>query len=564
MLLLASLLVFLNITKNEDKLNHKKPENFQMENQADVESKAASGKQKVEKLNEANTSSSQNDFIFPGISLRPEENEAVGYNTAKNSNKSNPFFFPNKEKHLTSTAGLHSGENGLKDSQSNAKGDINTKNLRDFNPNSVEGIPGKKHSESNTTLESSSETHLNSNEGRLNHDNNSSGNGKLATPSPSKDVKSTANSTEGKTNKNNATTGKNLPINQPINNNSVTASNPTGVDNDNNKLLNKDPNTETVKNPSGQMDNSNKDASNPIKGDETEKSITDSLASEKAKEIDLLNSEINEKPKPSLNSKKIKKTGFFLELSGGISQVTNDFLADSTQSNLYNGTVTPLNTFNAQLGLGYFITENFAVSSGLIFQQFVENYSFKGSISSFDSTTQVTYDYYERYNYIGYWSVDSASHDTIFVIQDSIPYQDSTKVTLTEVNRSDSAYNYNNTNRYTYIGFPVILHYEFRFNKLSVCPSAGMVFYFLTRANSAWIDPDSNQAIMRDKGSGMYNNMAFSYQIALGLNYAMDSQWSVFVRPSYTKFIRSVYSEESGIDHKPSIISGNAGIRVKF
>ncbi len=97
-------------------------------------------------------------------------------------------------------------------------------------------------------------------------------------------------------------------------------------------------------------------------------------------------------------------------------------------------------------------------------------------------------------------------------------------------------------NEWTYIEIPLLIGYQLKRNKLSFDISTGVSYGFLISAKARLPDFTDHQSFSNlDKNSPEIKQQMLNYLLHVGVQYEMNSYWSLYAKPYYKQNLQSVF-----------------------
>ncbi len=231
----------------------------------------------------------------------------------------------------------------------------------------------------------------------------------------------------------------------------------------------------------------------------------------------------------------------------------------------YNKNINPNLSYSAGLGFAY-THKNVRFETGIGYHRI--NESMSKEVSSYDTYTDSHFDF----NTIDLWDVTTTMildlDEYLLGNEVYIPHIDSTltqAIDSTEVFFSDSTLvtkYLNASNSYHFVDVPLVIGYEFKVNKFSITPKAGIISSMLVNRSGSYYDIIEDK--ISDPTSVPNTKFLFDYYGAVNLQYKFSKYASIYIEPNIRGDINSMYEDKYAITQKSRKYGLRTGIYIKF
>lgn len=207
---------------------------------------------------------------------------------------------------------------------------------------------------------------------------------------------------------------------------------------------------------------------------------------------------------------------------------------------------------------------NWFVNTGVSLASYGENLNIALNVDVNDTTGYLSYNTKLQINYdtIGYFD-DPLFPGISYPILSLNSYIDTIG---SKWNTIDTSYlksiNLSSFNRAHYIDVPLMLGYQFVYNKFVFELSTGVSLAINISKNGSIIS--NNISTDFSKSINPYRPVIVNYQLAAGIGYQLTKQFAVMFRPNYRTNLNSVLQPGYGIDTRYHAIGINLGINYKI
>jgi hypothetical protein len=260
---------------------------------------------------------------------------------------------------------------------------------------------------------------------------------------------------------------------------------------------------------------------------------------------------VNEKKMVAIDSTKEKNTGktqenktsefskirFFIDLNGGLSSSYRSLKGTDSIIVSRNDAEKKTTTYSGGVDFGVILKNKILVNTGIGIENKGEKYSYEGLEAKYVIT---------GYNY---------NWDSLNQKLDTVPIYDTKPAVQAKAAQ----------NKYQFLRIPVMFGYCFTFKeKWFVNPSAGVTINYLLSASSSWLDSSSRQYVYYNKSDHVFSSFSIAGRIQLDLGFNINNNWSICVRPGYTRFFQSIYLKDDNKKLYPYSYDLNLGVTYKF
>lgn len=237
----------------------------------------------------------------------------------------------------------------------------------------------------------------------------------------------------------------------------------------------------------------------------------------------------------------------------------------NSEHNFYNENINPNLSYSTGLGFAY-TYKNLRFESGIGYHRI--NESLSKEVTKYDTFT----DSYFDFNTNDIWEVNTTMIlDLDEYLQGNIVYIQHIDSTLTQTidstevffNDSTLVTKYlNASNSYHFVDVPLVAGYEFKINKLSITPKAGVISSMLVNRSGSYYDILEDK--ISDPISAPNTKFLFDYYGAVNLQYKFSKYASIYIEPNIRGDINSMYEDSYAITQKSRKYGLRTGIYIKF
>ena len=161
-----------------------------------------------------------------------------------------------------------------------------------------------------------------------------------------------------------------------------------------------------------------------------------------------------------------------------------------------------------------------------------------------------------------YWEVipvDSNNFDSIYIVEIDTNIVQFTDTLLYEP--SDKLGQANGKTKITYVEIPILVGYEFYFDKLILAIKGGVSVGFLTQTSGFYLNESATDLIPINTQHAVLKKTLWNLELGLGVGYKFYPKFDVFLNTGYKMNLNSVFSDPGVIQKYKAI---TLGIKLRY
>jgi hypothetical protein len=161
-----------------------------------------------------------------------------------------------------------------------------------------------------------------------------------------------------------------------------------------------------------------------------------------------------------------------------------------------------------------------------------------------------------------YWEIfpiDSMNYDSTYIVD-----IDTTIIPFTDTlffEPSDNLGSKNGKTKITYVEIPILVGYEFYFNRLILAVKGGVSVGFLTKTSGYYLNESTTDLIPINTGYAVIRKTLWNLEFGLGVGYKFYPKFDVFLGAGYKMNLNSVFSNPD-VNQKYKAIT--LGIKLRY
>ena len=265
-------------------------------------------------------------------------------------------------------------------------------------------------------------------------------------------------------------------------------------------------------------------------------------------------------------AKLAKKISYAISVYSGL-QAIHKTIQPTTQfqeyaarrSNEENAAMTSFHGVNINLKRKHIL-----VSAGFQYNTFSEINNYKAvskqwqvsDLSKWNSTTKqvLVVDTFYYFGIRSYKSTLATVNDSSFQEQYDSSFVNTANNKILDANKKT---------RLTYVELPITFGYEFKVNKISIAPCAGVSFGYLTKKEGAYINRNLT-GIESISSIKEIRNYMINYCFQLQIGYAVNRRIGIFIAPQYKANAISITKKSFGVDTFYKSFGGLLGMKFEL
>jgi hypothetical protein len=200
----------------------------------------------------------------------------------------------------------------------------------------------------------------------------------------------------------------------------------------------------------------------------------------------------------------------------------------------------------------------FSFTSGINRMSWGENVEYESSPETL-VVTDTTYIEIIDNSYWEVFPIDSILYDSTYIVDIDTTFIQFTDTLFYEP--SDNLDQANGKTKITYVEIPILVGYEFYFNKIILALKGGVSVGFLTKTYGYYLNEPTTGLIPINTGYSVIRKTLFNLEFGVGVGYKFYPKFDVFIGAGYKMNLNSVFSD-SGIIQKYKAIT--LGIKLRY
>jgi hypothetical protein len=277
--------------------------------------------------------------------------------------------------------------------------------------------------------------------------------------------------------------------------------------------------------------------------------------------IDIPNLLNKESVHPTTEPKRTAESGFALSFYMGIHQISKTLDAHEASEYLKRRENEEEVMYAPSVGINAnWIENNFSAGIGI-------EYSYLGEKVAYGAYKPET-----KYEQYGNWQTYNrivTDTDTAYIsglrwfLQTQVNQLDSIYTTYTDSSRikvpDPTLSERNGTTKFYYVEVPIMIRYQFPFNRFSVGISAGVSPAWLSSENGYYLKEDQS-AVESVSISKPLKTFILNGRVGINLSYSLNPRMNIFVNPQLKTNLKSISNTDNPIRQKYSAIGVNLGL----
>jgi len=164
-----------------------------------------------------------------------------------------------------------------------------------------------------------------------------------------------------------------------------------------------------------------------------------------------------------------------------------------------------------------------------------------------------------------YWDLeeiiigDTVYYDSVYVID-----IDTTIIHISDtlhISQSDNLDRHNGKTKITYIEIPILIGYEFSFDRIILAVKGGVSIGFLTQTRGYYLNETADDLIPINTGYAVFRKTLINLELGLGVGYKLIPNLDIFLGAGYKMNLNSVFSDPDVFQKYKAY---NLGLKLRY